>query len=749
MLSGDGLVDNSFCPQVAVTVLLFYYLMFTGNLDHAVFAADRQIIGWEGGHFLKRRRTMPQHTVLRRILIPVLTAGWLLISLMSAAIAQTDSPARSGRTPVVGENPFPGKFPAPSLDGGTDWLNTSGPISLQDLRGKIVLLDFWTYCCINCMHILPDLKYLEQKYANQLVVIGVHSAKFTNEKESDNIREAIMRYEIEHPVINDSNMVIARKYDFNSWPTLVLIDPEGNFVGRQPGEGTRELFDTVIGKMVAYHRAKKTLDETPIKFNLEREKVEPTPLRYPGKVLADAEGNRLFITDSNHNRIVVTSLTGELKEIIGTGAIGKEDGAYHEASFDHPQGLALVGDQLYVADTENHMLRVVDLTKKTVSTLAGTGVQSHARPRLAAALNIKRTPLNSPWALQELKGMLYVAMAGPHQIWRHKIGSDTISAYVGSGREDIIDGKLNDSALAQPSAITTDGEVLYIVDSEGSAVRRIEPVPRGNVTTVVGPHDFPQGRSLFEFGDIDGVGDEVRLQHPIGLTFHDGLLYVADTYNDKIKVVDPVKRTAVTWLGTGERGNGLNPVQLNEPAGVSVAGNQLFIADTNNHRILVSDLTTKETKVLEIPGLTPPAPPRNDEGNDFRGDVTNVAAVRLKSGAPATIQITFQLPKEHSLNTAAPVIYQLKNGSGELLDADRVGKRQRALVAGDTATIELPLSATSGTGEVLLALNYQYCKYGTSGLCLFGSEILKIPVTIGAEGESVIPLTIQPRSSGN
>lgn len=687
---------------------------------------------------------MSQTALLRRILIPLIAVGWFSISTMSAAMAQANS-SRSGKAPVVGENPFPGKFPAPSLDGGTDWLNTSGPISLQDLRGKIVLLDFWTYCCINCIHILPDLKYLEQKYPNQLVVIGVHSAKFTNEKESENIREAIMRYEIEHPVINDSNMVIARKYDFNSWPTLVLIDPEGNFVGRQPGEGTRELFDTVIGRMVTYHRAKKTLDETPIKFNLERENVEPTPLRYPGKVLADAAGGRLFITDSNHNRIVVTSLTGELKEIIGTGAMGKADGAYDEATFDHPQGLALVGDLLYVADTENHMLRVVDLNERKVSTLAGTGVQAPARPRAATGLNIKRTQLNSPWALQELNGTLYIAMAGPHQIWRHKIGSDTISAYVGSGREDIIDGKLSESALAQPSAITTDGEVLYIVDSEGSAVRRIEPIPRGKVTTVVGPHDFPQGRSLFEFGDIDGVGDEVRLQHPIGLTFHEGLLYVADTYNDKIKVVDPKARTAVSWLGTGERGSRLNPVELNEPAGVCVAGNQLFIADTNNHRILVTDITTKETRLLEIPGLTPPVLKKNDESSDFDGNVSDVAAVKLKSGTPATIQITFQLPEEHQLNAASPVIYQLKSGSGDLLAPDGVGKRKRATVDGNTATIELPFSATAGAGDVLVALNYQYCKYGTSGLCLFGSEILKIPVTLEAEGESVIPLTIQPR----
>lgn len=665
--------------------------------------------------------------------------------LLAPETVQAETPPTRFQIAAPGDNPFPGRFPAPSLDGGTEWLNTSGPISLQDLRGKIVLLDFWTYCCINCMHILPDLKYLEQKYPNQLVVIGVHSAKFDNEKESENIREAIMRYEIEHPVINDSNMVVARKYEFSSWPTLVLIDPEGNYVGRQPGEGTRELFDKVIGQLVTYHRAKKTLDETPVKFNLERAKAEPTPLRYPGKVLTDAAGGRLFITDSNHNRIVVTSLAGELQTIIGSGAIGRKDGSYTEASFDHPQGLALVGDDLYVADTENHMLRKVDLKAGKVTTIAGTGVQSHARPQHGTALSMKKTPLNSPWALQELNGMLYVAMAGPHQIWRHKIGSDTITPFVGSGREDIIDGPLREAALAQPSAIVTDGQVLYIVDSEGSAIRRIEPGAPGRVTTVVGPHDIPQGRSLFEFGDNDGHAEAVRLQHPIGLAFHNGSLYVADTYNDKIKRVDPLKQNAVSWLGTGQRGNALDPVQLNEPAGLAIANDTLFIADTNNHRILTTNLNTKETKELVIAGLTPPAPPANSEEETFTGKANSADAVTVAAGKPVTVKVSFDLPIEHELNEQAPLIYQLQTDAGtKLLDPEALGKRRRAEKSGKEAVITLPVTATTGSGTVTLTLSYQYCKHGKGGLCKFDSQQWTIPLTITADGTSEIALKAKP-----
>ncbi|MDQ3333032.1 MAG: redoxin domain-containing protein, partial [Planctomycetota bacterium] len=234
------------------------------------------------------------------------------------------SPSENGDTAEAEpENPFPQRSPAPSFDGGVGWLNTSGPIELKDLRGKVVLLDFWTYCCINCIHVLPDLKYLEEKFDRELVVIGVHSAKFDNEKESEAIRDAILRYEIAHPVVNDAEMVVWRKFGARSWPTLVLIDPEGNYCGYISGEGNRDVLEQVIEKVVAYHEAKGTLDRTPVHFDLERYNAEPTPLRYPGKLLADEASNRLFISDSNHNRIVVSTLDGKLVDTVGTGRIGR------------------------------------------------------------------------------------------------------------------------------------------------------------------------------------------------------------------------------------------------------------------------------------------------------------------------------------------------------------------------------------------------------------------------------------------
>jgi len=648
---------------------------------------------------------------------------------------------RTRRAPKAVENPFPNRSPAPSLEGGVEWLNASGEITLKDLRGKVVLLDFWTYCCINCIHVLPDLKYLEEKYKKELVVIGVHSAKFDNEKDSENIRRAILRYEIEHPVINDANFTVWRKFHANSWPTFALIDPEGQWLGNASGEGQRKLLDFVIGKVVDYHRVKGTLDETPVRFDLEREKTDPTPLRFPGKLIADEASNRLFISDSNHNRIVISTLAGELLEVIGTGAIGAQDGDFATATFDHPQGMALDGDTLYVADTENHLIREIDLKARRVSTLAGTGEQSRIR---GPGGPMKTTALNSPWALQKVGDDIYIAMAGPHQIWVLNLAKKNVRPYAGSGREDILNGPLNDAALAQPSGITTDGKFLYVVDSEGSAVRKVPLNPRGEVTTVVGPFDLPNGRSLFEFGDRDGVGSEVRLQHPLGIVYRDGTLFIADTYNHKIKRIDLAKGSAETYLGTGSPGDSDSPPQFSEPSGLSIAGDKLYIADTNNHRIRIADLKSGTVSTLQIQGLTPPPPPKASAAPLAGGTASKVAPQVVVAGDVLRLQVTLQYPEGYKLNTLAPTTWQVAAvGQQELVAAEALDKRQEVEVTDDVATLEIPLAQQTGKATLRLSLSYPYCREGVGGLCKLKTMSWLIPVEIKPEAaQKVISLKV-------
>ena len=649
------------------------------------------------------------------------------------------------------ENPFPNRFPAPELDGGVEWLNTGGPISMKDLRGKIVLLDFWTFCCINCMHVLPDLDFLEKKYGREIVVIGVHSAKFDNEKETGNIRKAILRYEIEHPVINDANMIVWRKFGVKAWPSLVLVDPEGQYCGYVSGEGNRELLDTVVQKLIAYHKAKGTLDETPVKFDLERSKAAVTPLRFPGKVLADEAGKRLFISDSNHNRIVVSSLEGKLLDVIGSGAIGSKDGSYSEAQFDHPQGMTLIGSTLYVADTENHQLRTVNLAKKTVSTLAGTGEQDRTRTRGGDLL---KTALNSPWDLSVVDGVLYVAMAGPHQIWAHKLGSSTIWPYAGSGREDIVNGELDQGALAQPSGITTDGKNLYVVDSEGSSVRKITTSPKndlenptGQITTAVGPHDLPNGRTLFEFGDVDGAKDEARFQHPLGILFHNGGLFVADSYNHKIKFVDLKTRESITWLGTGKSGTKLSPAQLAEPAGLAIADGTLYIADTNNLRIVAVELASKKAREFPIEGLAAPQPVAEQHTASANVRTVELAPQQIASGSGIDFNVEFTLPEGYKLNTLLPVTYRLAvEGEQSLIAADQLNTRTEATPDGETTKFLVLVTQKTGRATLLVTLTYGYCRDGKGGLCKVDSVRFKLPVELAAKADAKsVTLKVLPK----
>jgi len=581
------------------------------------------------------------------------------VVMVAAQTASAQAPAAAAPKKPAGQNPFGNVAEARKITAfhttpgvKIDWINTGGKeITPDQLRGKFVLLDFWTYCCINCMHILPELKKLEQAYPNELVVIGVHSAKFDNEKESRNITDAVLRYEIEHPVANDNRMAIWNEFNVNSWPSLVLIDPDGKVVAKNSGEFTFEQIKPIMQAAMDHYDALGKIDHKPIHFEREANTVKDTPLRYPGKVLADAAGKRLFIADSNHNRIVVTSLEGKLLDIIGSGEIGFTEGSYEKCSFNHPQGMVLVDKTLYVADTENHMLRKVDLEKKLVTTISGNSVQGRnpfpgAEKRFTGARRRwvgppKATELNSPWDLWVHGKDLYIAMAGPHQIWKMPLAETEIGPFAGNGREDIVDGPHlpeapyaeGASSFAQPSGLTSDGKTLFVADSEGSSIRGVPFDPTKEVFTVIGTAHLPNSR-LFTFGDRDGPPERALLQHALGVAYHDGVIYVADTYNNKIKAVEAKTGNVKTFAGSGQPGLADEPAQFDEPAGIAVGGDVIYVADTNNHAIRAIDVKTGKVTTLKIDGLNPP--PKPVAAAKPTAATKPAAAAETKPAAPAT-----------------------------------------------------------------------------------------------------------------
>lgn len=421
-----------------------------------------------------------------------------------------------------------------------------------------------------------------------MVVIGVHSAKFPNERKGENLRQVVERHGITHPVINDADFRIWQAYGVQAWPTLCLIDPEGYIAFAVAGEGNGPFLEEAITHLIEEHRMKGTLREGPRPFFIRRA-IREGFLAFPGKVLADP--TRLFIADTGHHRIVIADRTGKILDIAGSGEPGADDGPFERASFHRPQGMAVADDLLYVADPENHLIRRLDLTRRVVETIAGSGRKSLGPPRRGVG---RWVDLNSPWDLALHRKILYIAMAGCHQIWTLDLDTLTLNPFAGSGREELRDGPHHESGLNQPSGLALDGMTLYVADSEASAIRAIELHEHGRVTTLV-------GQGLFEFGDRDGVGEVVRLQHPLGVTVFDGKVYIADTYNHKIKVLDPSLRRVRTLFGQGRPGSdeGRDPAFF-EPSGLSAISGRLFIADTNNHRVCVADLGAGMVSALSL-----------------------------------------------------------------------------------------------------------------------------------------------------
>ncbi|MGQ9683377.1 MAG: alkyl hydroperoxide reductase [Anaerolineae bacterium] len=441
------------------------------------------------------------------------------------------------------------------------------------------------------------MRELEAAFGDELTVVGVHAGKYWAERETANIRQACLRLGVDHPVINDRAFRTWRAYGVGAWPTLVLVDPRGEVLDVHPGEITAATYAPMVARVLEEARRQGTLQPRALPLRSEAALEPARPLAFPSKVLA--AGEHLFIADTGHNRIVAARLspdggTAQVEWVAGRGEAGRTDGAFDTAAFNRPHGLALGGGILYVADTENHTLRALDLSSRRVSTVAGTGEPSRRYRPGAPPLEI---PLSSPWDLTLADGALYTAMAGSHQLWRLDLAAMALEPFAGTGREDITDGTRRAADLAQPMGLCTADDRLVFADSESSAIREVGLMGDADVHTLV-------GTGLFDFGDRDGVGEEVQLQHAQGVCWHQGTVYIADSYNNKIKALDPATRRVRTLAGSGEAGlRDGDSASFWEPEGITAHADRLYIADTNNHAIRTLDVASGRVYTLGIAGL--------------------------------------------------------------------------------------------------------------------------------------------------
>jgi thiol-disulfide isomerase/thioredoxin len=660
----------------------------------------------------------------------------LLLGVPFAARAGDDLPADlldwARRT--VAER-LPDAPPAPDFPADRTWLNVAHPLSLaKDLKGKVVLLDFWTYCCINCMHVLPDLEHLEARYGDKgLAVVGVHSAKFENEKDTAQIREAIRRYGIHHPVVNDHDFAVWNAYGARSWPTFVLVAPDGRLVGGLSGEGNRPDLEALVVALLERYAGR--IDATPLPLRPEADTRPPGALAYPGKILVGPEGKRFYVADSNHNRIVETDAEARFLRAFGDGEPGLRDGPADRARFRRPQGMAIHAGALWVCDTENHAIRRVDIETGTVTTVAGTGQQGDhwalVKPGREGEAHGpwpgRTTALNSPWDVEPVGDVLWIAMAGSHSLWTLDPATAALRHVAGDLTERRLDSEdpLR-AAFAQPSGLTFDGTHLWVADSESSAIVRVDP--QGGVTTVAGGSANP--KDLFHFGDEDGRGRGRRFQHPLDVLFHDGVLYVADSYNHKVKTVDRASGTVRTLFGTGRSGaeDGREGARFAEPGGLAAFEGVLLVADTNNHAVRGAVVQgdgpqVGEVKTVVLRGI--PIPPTHATKGGVGTSWPTMAGtvfeaprtVQLAADASASLVVRLELPEGWALTEGAPSVLRVE--VGETVTDARIAARE--------VSVLLP-TLEAGTREGRLRLLYYVCREG--GECRVRSVDVPLAVEV-------------------
>ena len=570
-----------------------------------------------------------------------------------------------------------GRVRAPELTGRGGWVNAPEDFSLASLRGKVVLLDFWSFCCINCLHVIEELRPLEERFGDSLVVVGVHSPKFEHEKDHAALERAVARYDVHHPVLDDPDRATWDQYGVRAWPTLILVDPEGYALAAVAGERNARALGRTIEEIIACHKDCDTLDEGPLR--LRSPMVRSGALRFPGKVATGPDG-LLVVADSGHNRVVVARMDGEEVRVVavaGSGARGSSDGRFPEATFSDPQGLLFTdGGTLLVADTGNHLIRKFDLDDEIVETVAGNGAQARWGASGGAAL---RTSLNSPWDLELWEGQVVIAMAGPHQLWALDLARGEVSVLAGSGAESIMDGPAEQAAMAQPSGLSSDGERLWVVDSETSSLRYLDR--SGDLHTAV-------GSGLFDFGYADGPAPDALLQHPLGVVAtENGRVIVCDTYNSAIRHFDVGEDRLTTLARDG----------LAEPSGAALLGEDLLVADTNNHRLVLVGVGG-EVSPFDLPGLEPSGPV-----------AAGPAALRIgpvELAGEFELTATLSVPEDEKLDATLGPPVQLSISSGELLPDGEV------LVTGEELPARVTLALAGGRGTLDVLLRVGSCREG-------------------------------------
>lgn len=600
---------------------------------------------------------------------------------------------------------------------GRGWLNTNGRhLHLADLRGKIVILDFWTFCCINCLHVLDELRAVEEKYADVLVVVGVHSPKFEHEKDPDALAAAVERYGVAHPVLDDPELTTWDRYAARAWPTLAVVDPAGYVVATMAGEGHAVGLARLIDELIEKHEADGSLHRGHGPYVAPP--ASSTDLRFPGKALPMPDGSILVSSSAQHSLVQLEADAETVRRRIGTGTRGSADGGPDSAQFSEPQGLValptdiaeIAGYDIVVADTVNHLLRGLRWSDGTVSTVAGTGRQERS-PAGPDAHDARSIDLSSPWDLAWFDDKIIIAMAGDHQLWWFDPVKRTAGVYAGTTVEALRDGPLTDVWMAQPSGLSTAGDRLWIADAESSAIRFVE---HGEMHTVA-------GQGLFDFGLVDGPANDALFQHPLGVGARpDRSVLVADTYNGAVRLISAPSATSgrvVSTIATG----------LAEPSDVVVtADGGAVVVESAAHRLV---------------RLAPSALAAASVNGDAVRMRAERAPTRLRPG-PVTLDVLF----------TPPVGQKLDDSFGPSTRVQVSASPPELLVSGGGVTTDLSRSIViaDGIADGVLQVVAQAATCDAAAdypACYLTRQDWGVPIIVGPDGAENLGLVLHDLSS--
>ncbi len=606
------------------------------------------------------------------------------------------------------------------------WLNLARKLEKKDLKSRIILLDFWTHSCVNCLHAIPEIKQLEKEFGNKILVIGVHSGKFENEKDIESIRKAVLRYKIHHPVINDSMLKIWNEFEINARPTFVLIDPRGRVKETYIGENDIKYARKDIKKLVEKYRYHLNRDELPIL--LEKNKIIKTVLNYPTKIsysknfaYKSYSGPAFFVANSARNSVIVAKENGEIITQIGLKDSGLQDGIFDVARFNFPSGILYSDGVLYVADTQNHALRAINFKSGRVETLIGNKEMGQVLKGETDALNFS---LALPLDLEFFgdKNKIAIANSGTNQILLFDVKTKKIKPLAGSGIEGNVDGKFPKNSLAQTSSLSFYDDKLYFIDSSTSSLRVYEK--DGNVRTLI-------GNNISDFGGHkNGDKKTALMQHPLDLFVNKNGIYISDSFNHKIRKYQFNSKEIKDLFGD-KRGNSIGEdAEFDEPDGVVVVDNNMFVVDANNNRIVKINFDKMKSSLLNV------MPPLQLPHEGFLQYLPNLNVVKKALVKSEGVEIKINFAEEsYKINEKGPSFINLLELVSEN-KANLIKTFDWNLIKND----EIKLPDLQKNKKYILQGTIYFCEDKINALCFIASYEQEIEVV--NDGEKIIKIEL-------